>query len=199
MPFLQQQFKVTIETSAPHRGRAVRTGPLESALRKWLWTKARHMMRAAVYRITDSQPKPKLKHEQRCKEILEELFQRPFPKVKPPWLVNPVTNRRLELDMYCHELSLAVEYDGVQHAQFTEHFHKDHADFEAQQFRDRVKDRRCQENGVVLIRVPATVPYRQLDAYLLEQLRRAKKSPQDVHAATVFGWLSTLWTTIFWR
>eukprot|EP00668_Euglena_longa_P035091 GGOE01045073.1.p1 GENE.GGOE01045073.1~~GGOE01045073.1.p1 ORF type:complete len:229 (+),score=47.56 GGOE01045073.1:115-801(+) len=151
---LQQQFTVTIETAAPRQQRGGGR-PWMDVVQRWLRGALRQTVRSAVDRLTDSQPKPKLKHELRCKEILEGLFQRPFPKVRPPWLINPTTGRRLELDMYCHELALAVEYDGIQHAQFTELFHKDRADFEAQQHRDRVKDARCRENGVVLIRCAA--------------------------------------------
>ena len=36
--------------------------------------------------------------EQRVRNILEQIFRMPFPSVKPSWLINPKTNRRLELD-----------------------------------------------------------------------------------------------------
>lgn len=94
--------------------------------------------------------------EARCRELLERWFGRPFPKVRPDWLVNPETGHRLELDCFNEELRLAVEYDGIQHSVFVPHFHASEAAFAAQQERDRVKERVCAERGVALVRVPYT-------------------------------------------
>jgi hypothetical protein len=45
---------------------------------------------------------------------LEELLGQPFVKIRPAFLLNPTTRRRLELDAYCEPLRLAVEFDGEQ-------------------------------------------------------------------------------------
>jgi len=45
---------------------------------------------------------------------LEELLGQPFVKIRPAFLLNPTTKRRLELDAYCEPLRLAVEFDGEQ-------------------------------------------------------------------------------------
>src|SRR5690606_33925395 len=71
------------------------------------------------------------KNENRCRVIMEKIFGKPFPSVRPKWLKNPATRRNLELDMYCHSIELpgfkkpirlAVEYDGKQHTMLTK-FH----------------------------------------------------------------------------
>jgi hypothetical protein len=46
----------------------------------------------------------------------------------------------MELDMYIEELAFAVEYDGPQHFQFPNAYHKSVDEFNAQALRDRLKD-----------------------------------------------------------
>ena len=55
------------------------------------------------------------KGEQKCKETLEKIYGKEFLCVRPDFLRNPETNRKLELDCYNEELKLAVEYNGIQH------------------------------------------------------------------------------------
>ena len=45
---------------------------------------------------------------------LQVLLGQPFVKVRPPFLLNLATKRRLELDAYNEKLRLAVEFDGEQ-------------------------------------------------------------------------------------
>lgn len=46
-----------------------------------------------------------------------------------------------------------VEYDGEQHYQYTEWFHKSYDEFEEQQKRDNIKNEYCKKNGIKLYRV----------------------------------------------
>ena len=73
---------------------------------------------------------------------------------RPNWLMNLDTGMNLELDMFHPGLRLAVEYDGPQHTSFPNPYHATRREFEAQQARDRLKDMRCREHGVHLVRVP---------------------------------------------
>lgn len=66
-------------------------------------------------------PPERHRTESMCREILEYMLQMPLPKVRPAWLVNPTTKRRLELDMYNEEHHIAFEYDGAQHDVYTPH------------------------------------------------------------------------------
>jgi hypothetical protein len=101
--------------------------------------------------------------EAKCAEVLKQLFPRhTFKKVRPHWLLNiypggPDPPQRMELDLYCEELKLAVEYDGRQHAMYAPDFHGPLPDgpkrFWGQQQRDRRKERLCITNGVDLIRI----------------------------------------------
>lgn len=125
-------------------------------------------------------PKPhtggtKYKNEERCRKILEKLYPgHKFPSVRPNWLKNPATKRNLELDMYCHELRIAGEYDGKQHFQKTK-FHKSKKDVIYQFRKDEWKAKRCQELGITLIRVPYWVRPEELENFIKERLIKLGK------------------------
>jgi len=112
------------------------------------------------------------KNEERCRQLLEGWFGVRFPTVRPAFL-KWKTGRNLELDMYNETLGLAVEYDGIMHRRFHPSFHRTYADFLYQQAKDAWKDDRCREVGVTLLRVPDTVHFADLSAYLLERVRGA--------------------------
>ena len=47
-----------------------------------------------------------------------------FRKIRPDWIKNKEGNK-LELDFYCEELKLAFEYQGIQHEQYHQFFHRE--------------------------------------------------------------------------
>ena len=69
-------------------------------------------------------PRRKNKHEERCREIFQDIYAEHFKSVRPNWLKNPVTKKNLELDGYCSRIrtplghGLAFEYDGAQHSRY---------------------------------------------------------------------------------
>lgn len=110
--------------------------------------------------------------EEMCRDILEEIFERPFPSVRPDWLKYK-TGKNLELDCYNAELKLAIEYNGKQHYAFTDHFHRGDSDnFVSQVDRDKFKKKACRDRGITLISVPYTVPNYMLKSYLLKKLQK---------------------------
>ena len=106
------------------------------------------------------------------RNILESIFRTPFKSVRPAWLVNPNTNRRLEIDCYSQSLRLCVEIDGRQHSEFLPHFHKTYQRFQDMKERDLMKAVMIRKRGLKLIRVPHTIPDDQLESYLLEQINK---------------------------
>ncbi len=135
-------------------------------------------------RMTLYKPKPtgrKLrwnKHEERCREIFQDIFHQSFPNVRPDFLISPITGCNLELDGYCPEIltplgkGLAFEYDGVQHAKLTPAFHSNPYKFAYQVEKDKIKNQLCQKNKILLIRIPNFVAYHDLDRYIRTKLEQ---------------------------
>lgn len=112
------------------------------------------------------------KNESICREKVERFFNDKFPTMRPSWLINPETGRRLELDMYNERLGVAVEYNGVQHYQFTPYWHKTEDDFHSQVRRDNCKADICKQRGIKLISVPYTITSDKMDNFLLSEFSK---------------------------
>jgi hypothetical protein len=110
--------------------------------------------------------------ELECRRVLQKIFNKPFDKERPNFLNNPVTGGayNLELDCFCGELKLAVEYNGRQHYEYVPFFHKNKEDFLNGKYRDELKRRMCRDNGITLIEVPYTIRVNDIEAYLTKQL-----------------------------
>ena len=111
--------------------------------------------------------------ETECRRVLEKIFNKKFDKIRPDFLRNPVTgnNFNLELDCYNDELKLAVEYQGCQHYKYTPYFHKNKEAFLNQKYRDLFKKQQCKENGIYLIEVPYTIKNKDIEKYIIIQLK----------------------------
>lgn len=110
--------------------------------------------------------------ETACRAHLQFRFGVPFVKVRPSWLVNPKSSARLELDCYNDKLKLAVEYNGKQHYQYVERFHKSTLDLRNQKERDRIKRSVCRKRGIDLIEVPYTVEIEDIPNYIDVRLKK---------------------------
>ena len=110
------------------------------------------------------------KGERICREFMQRYYGKIFKQIRPDFLKNPLTNRNLELDGYNAELSLAFEYNGVQHYEYPNIFHKTKKEFEQQLSRDNYKRRVCDRVGIYLINIPYTVPYDKIPDYIKDRL-----------------------------
>jgi thiol-disulfide isomerase/thioredoxin len=102
------------------------------------------------------------------REILQKLFNKPFPKSRPSWL--KYNGRQLELDGYNDEIKLAFEHNGMQHYHYVGRFKNDPAQIAR---RDEAKKILCQKNGVTLVVIPEidrVVKYDQLLPFLIDRL-----------------------------
>lgn len=128
--------------------------------------------------IPDNKGKYASKGERYCAEFLEILFPNyTFVKSKPSWLKNPKTNRRLELDCYCEELQIAVEYNGYQHYVWPNCYHKSKDAFYDQKKRDKIKELTCIQRGICLIRIPYTVDIEKIPLAIYCKLLEAIPHP----------------------
>jgi len=107
------------------------------------------------------------KKEKLCRKIFEEIYKMDFKKVKPNWL--KYNKRPLELDGYNENLKIAFEYNGEQHYIPIHFFHNKHNLKEVQK-RDKFKEQKCKEKGILLIIIPYTIKRNNLKDYILEKL-----------------------------
>lgn len=122
---------------------------------------------------------PTSRAQQICRTTLEKLYGKEFPEIRPAWLINHKTGRRMELDCYNQEMELALEYNGAQHYIWPNFTGQTREDFEKQQERDRLKKAMCRERGVYLIVVPHTVPYPRIPEYICFRLPEVKAGLLD--------------------
>jgi len=113
------------------------------------------------------------KGESECRRVLEKIFRQPFRSVRPDFLRNPVTGSRfnLEIDCYNDKLKLGVEFNGRQHYEYTPYFHRNKEHFLNQKYRDDMKRRICKENGIILIEVPYTIKNKDIESFLVKELK----------------------------
>ncbi len=127
--------------------------------------------------------------ERICREFFSQLFQNPFPKARPEWLVNKAGNR-MELDGYCATLGIAFEHQGEQHYSAQIHFHrKSGADLSRIQEHDVLKSTFCAQRGITLVaipEIPKLLPLDQVREFIKEQLSLQGVSlPQDFDTRNV--------------
>ncbi len=109
--------------------------------------------------------------EYHCRQIFETLFDQPFYKSRPKWLVNERGNR-MELDGFCESLSIAFEYHGEQHYKIIKHFSKNQNTLTKRRRDDKRRRKLCIENGVNLIEIPYKIPNDKLVEYIVETAKK---------------------------
>jgi rubrerythrin len=92
------------------------------------------------------------KNEETVREYLESKTGLTFPKVKPSFLVNPNTGKRLELDGYCKKLKMAFEYDGEQHFKPVKCWGGKNRFLKTKKL-DLLKNKLCKNNNIRLLRI----------------------------------------------
>lgn len=116
------------------------------------------------------------KGENLCRKVIEELTGKPFMKVRPPWLKNPITKTFLELDIYNSELDLAIEYNGIQHKKYVKHFHKSKEAFYNMQYRDYIKKELCRKHGTYLIIVENDIKLKDIANFIRDEYQKFKRN-----------------------
>jgi len=110
------------------------------------------------------------KGEIESRRAIESITGKQFPKARPSFMKNTVSGQNLELDCYCDDLKIAVEYNGEQHYKYIPYFHHSKDAYYNMKYRDEMKKKLCEENGVKLIIVPYTVQINDIESFILNKL-----------------------------
>ena len=137
---------------------------------KWRCSK-KHEWNASFHSIKNNNtgcPNCLYKSEAMSRDIFEEEMGYEFPKDRPEFLEG------LELDGYCPELNMAFEYNGIQHYEYTQHFHHNgESEFLAQCERDIKKYKICKDLKINLIIIPHQYTYQkpnELKVFIIDEL-----------------------------
>jgi hypothetical protein len=136
-----------------------------------MWTLlGKKMNEKSSFKKTDNNKPFESKGEAECRRVAELVTGKPFPKARPSFMQNVVSGQNLELDCYNDELKIAIEYNGEQHYKYIPHFHSSKDAFYNMKYRDEMKTRLCEQNGVKLVIVPYTVKLNDIENFLREEL-----------------------------
>lgn len=131
-----------------------------------------------IWSMLSNNPSPVIKQqykdssgETECRRAAEKITGKQFPKKRPSFLLNKITNSNLELDCYCDELKVAIEYNGKQHYEYVPHFHSSKDAFYNTKYRDDIKNKLCYDNNVILITVPYTVPIEKIETFIFNKFK----------------------------
>lgn len=94
------------------------------------------------------------KSENICRLFFETLFNNKFSPSWPNWLRNK-SGQVMQLDGFCEPLSIAFEYQGIQHYSPDEYFsQKSSYSFKKRQEDDKRKKNICRNHGIKLFQIP---------------------------------------------
>jgi hypothetical protein len=120
------------------------------------------------------------KSEKNFRALVEQIFDKPFPKSRPSWLKNPKTGYHLELDCYNESLGLAFEYDGQFHFEVRKGLNND---LKKTKHLDSIKNKLCKKNGVRLVRIPFFMKKEEMIYSIIRELDAGVPCPVEVKQA----------------
>ena len=183
------------------RGATIISEPLKSGKSKGKISKYFHNFESPIGPGTFDKtalgtPRSTNKSEEYCRDIMEFIFGKSCPSVRPKWLTSPATGRRLEIDGLISggvtlrgtfgkkgiknslssvkglkKISFGFEYDGVQHAQYKKGFHSSEEEYLYQVKKDRWKDSKLKSRGVILLRIPHVISRNMICHYIIRRMR----------------------------
>jgi hypothetical protein len=112
------------------------------------------------------------RHEKDCRIKFEQIFGSSFPKCKPKWLKNKRGNT-MELDGYSKRLGVAFEYHGKQHYEKSRFYP---TNLKQRKEDDKQKRKLCKEHCIVLIEVPYTIKYNELETFIRKEYKKKKRA-----------------------
>lgn len=111
--------------------------------------------------------KPKKKMSNLAAKV-EKILKKGFPmyRIGKEYYVSYQATS-LFFDFHLPEIKVVIEVQGQQHYSFNKFFHRDKADFDAQQYRDRLKTEWCSLQKYTLV----TLKYDEIDSLTAASLK----------------------------
>ena len=113
--------------------------------------------------------------EEVARTTFEQIFKTQFPKSKPNWLRNQ-QGYQLEFDGFCEQLSLAFEYQGIQHFDSKRHLYKTNSKnvdldkrFIRGQDNDKIKLELAKSNNIIVFELTYKDSYEDFPKRIYEQ------------------------------
>lgn len=184
-PYCAGRFNHSIEKMhniAKERGGQCLSKTYKNVFSKLLWECANgHQFYAIPKHVLNGHWCPNCSiylNEQRCRYILEKLFDVKFIKDR-----NILDG--LELDGYNDDLKLAFEYHGQQHYEHVDFFYsRGDVNLNDRIERDRFKEERCRELGIELLIIPYTIEAENHISFIVNEITKRgfefKVNPDDI-------------------
>jgi len=140
----------------------------------------------AIYsrHIQDTDPNPEVGPRHRnfksvgerlaCEALETRLGREIIVNSRPQHLRNPKTGRCLEYDGYDPITKTAIDYNGPQHYEWPNRYHRTEDDFKDQLERDKLKVQLSEKAGIRLICIPYTVDCPAKNTYPSHDVRYAR-------------------------
>ena len=109
-----------------------------------------------------------MQHNSRIKDVEIILDQLNILYEKEKTFDNLKYKNKLRFDYYLPKYNLCIEFNGAQHYEYVEYFHKDENEFNEQKLKDYIKSEYCRAHGIHLIELPCSLTSEEIRAELVQ-------------------------------
>ena len=86
---------------------------------------------------------------------------------------------KLRFDFYLPLYNLCIEFNGTQHYEYIEYFHKDESQFDEQRLKDHIKREYCRAHNIHLIELPCSLTSDEIRAELVQKISNLSNDEFD--------------------
>ena len=79
---------------------------------------------------------------------------------------------KLRFDFYVPKYNLCIEFNGIQHYEYVEYFHRNKAQFQQQIYKDGLKEKYCQDNSIFFLELPCDLTVSEVQFKLMNTLNK---------------------------
>ena len=87
---------------------------------------------------------------------------------------------KLRFDFYLPLYNLCIEFHGVQHYEYVEHFHGTENKFQEQQLKDDIKRKYCKNNNINLIELPCNMTISEIRVKLIKSINELSDQKLEI-------------------